>query len=136
MKLSHKPQGYSTVSPYLVVNGANDTIAFLIEVFGAVELRRIPNDEGKLIHAEVRIDDTVVMIADGGEGWSPMPSHVHVYVSDVDAIYQRAIAAGATSVQSPIQKEDDDKRGGVKDAGGTTWWIATQMEYFQKKMEK
>jgi PhnB protein len=128
MESSYKPQGYSTVSPYLIVSGADATIAFLIEVFNAVELRRIPNDQGKLIHAEVRIDDTVVMIADGGEGWSPMPAHVHVYVSDVDTIYKRAIAAGAMSVQEPIKKDDEDKRGGVKDAGGTTWWIATQVE--------
>jgi uncharacterized glyoxalase superfamily protein PhnB len=128
MESSYKPKGYSTVSPYLIVNGADATIAFLVKVFSAVELRRIPNEAGKLIHAEVRIDDTVVMIADGGDGWLPMPAHVHIYVSDVDAIYKRAIAAGAISVQEPIQKEDEDKRGGVKDPGGTTWWIATKVE--------
>ena len=128
MESSHKPKGYSTVSPYLIVNGADATISFLVEVFNAVELRRIPNEAGKLIHAEVRIDDTVVMIADGGDGWSPMPSHVHIYVRDVDATYKRAIAAGAISAQEPIKKEDEDKRGGVKDSGGTTWWIATKVE--------
>jgi PhnB protein len=128
MESFYKPEGYNSVSPYLVVKGADATIKFLVEVFSAIELRRIPNDEGKLIHAEVRIDDTVVMLADGGDGWSPMPSHVHIYVSDVDATYQRAIAAGAISVQEPIKKDDEDKRGGVKDAGGTTWWIATKVE--------
>jgi PhnB protein len=128
MESSYKPEGYNSVSPYLVVNGAAATIAFLVEVFGAVKLRQIPNDEGKLIHAEVRIDDTVVMIADGEDGWAAMPSHVHIYVSDVDATYLRAIAAGTVSVQIPIKKEDEDKRGGVKDAGGTTWWIATKVE--------
>jgi PhnB protein len=128
MESSYKPEGYNSVSPYLVVNGAAATIAFLVEVFGAVKLRQIPNDEGKLIHAEVRIDDTVVMIADGEDGWEAMPAHVHIYVSDVDATYLNAIAAGAISVQTPIKKEDEDKRGGVKDAGGTTWWIATKVE--------
>lgn len=128
MESSYKPEGYNSVSPYLVVNGADTTIAFLVEVFNAVELRRIPNNAGKLTHAEVRIDDTVVMLADGGDGWSSLPSHVHIYVSDVDATYKRAIAAGAVSVQEPIKKEDEDKRGGVKDAGGTTWWIATKVE--------
>ena len=68
------------------------------------------------------------MIADGGDGWPSMPSHVHIYASDVDATYQRAIAAGAISVQEPIEKDDEDKRGGVKDVGGTTWWIATKVE--------
>jgi len=67
MGTSYKPNGYSTLSPYLVVEGASSTIEFLKRVFGAVELRRFPDAEGKLMHAEVRIDDTVVMIADGGE---------------------------------------------------------------------
>ncbi len=128
MRSSHKPLGYTTVSPYLVVDGASQTIDFLIRVFGAVELRRFPDSTGKLMHAEVRIDDTVVMLADGGEGWPPVQSHVHIYVSEVDAVYRRALEAGATPVQEPVKKDDDDKRGGVRDAGGTTWWIATKVE--------
>jgi PhnB protein len=128
MTTSYKPTDYSTVSPYLIVAGASATIDFLKQVFGATELRRFPDPSGKLMHAEVRIGDTVVMIADGAEGWPPVPSYVHVYVSDVDAIYKRALAAGATSVQEPVKKDDEDKRGGVKDAGGTTWWIATRVE--------
>ena len=125
---SYKPEGYTTVSPYLIVDGANATIEFLRNVFGAIELRRFPDPTGKVMHAEVRIDDTVVMIADGTSGWPPVPSHVHVYVADVDATYRRALEAGAISVQEPVKKEDADKRGGVKDAGGTTWWIATKVE--------
>ncbi len=125
---SHKPEGYTSVSPYLIVDGASATIEFLRNVFGAVEIRRFPAPNGKIMHAEVRIDDTVVMIADGADGWPPVPSHVHVYVADVDATYSRALEAGATSVQAPVKKEDADKRGGVKDAGGTTWWIATKVE--------
>ncbi|MCB0234128.1 MAG: VOC family protein [Anaerolineae bacterium] len=128
MSSSHKPANYSTVSPYLIVDGASGTIDFLKSVFGAVELRRFPNAAGKVLHAEVRIDDTVVMVADGADGWPPVPSYVHVYVSDVDATYKRALEAGATSVQEPVKKEDEDKRGGVQDAGGTTWWIATKLE--------
>lgn len=127
MTTSYKPTDYSTVSPYLIVAGASATIDFLKQVFGATELRRFPDPSGKLMHAEVRIGDTVVMVADGAEGWPPVPSYVHVYVSDVDAIYKRALAAGATSVQEPVKKDDEDKRGGVKDAGGTTWWIATRV---------
>ena len=123
----YKPDRYSSVSPYLIVGGASGTIAFLQRVFGAVELRRYPDASGRLMHAEVRIDDTVVMLADSTESWPPVPSYVHVYVSDVDAIYKRALDAGATSVQAPVKKDDDDKRGGVKDAGGTTWWIATKV---------
>ena len=124
----YKPSGHSTVSPYLIVDGAERTIAFLVEVFGGVELQRFPDSAGKLMHAEVRVDDTVVMLGDGAPSWPPMPAHVHIYVADVDATYQRALAAGATSVQAPVKKDDADRRGGVKDAGGTTWWIATRVE--------
>jgi uncharacterized glyoxalase superfamily protein PhnB len=81
------------------------------------------------MHAEVRIDDTVVMLADPpAPDRTPVPAHVHVYVEDVDATYRRALEAGAASVQEPVQKRDEDKRGGVKDSGGTTWWIATKVE--------
>ena len=127
MKGSFKPKGYNSVSPYLVVREANATIEFLIWVFDAVELRRFPGPGESVRHAEVRIDDTVVMLADGIEGWPPVPAHVHIYVANVDATYQRALKAGAVSVQEPVKKDDEDKRGGVKDAGGTTWWIATKV---------
>jgi PhnB protein len=122
-----KPDGYSTASPYLIVDGAAGTIAFLQRVFGATELRRYPDPGGRLMHAEVRIDDTVIMLADCTAQWPALPASVHIYVQDVDATYRRALDAGATSVQEPVKKDDDDKRGGVKDAGGTTWWIATMV---------
>jgi PhnB protein len=128
MSKNYKPGDSSTVSPYLIVDGANKTIEFLKEVFGAVEVRRFPDAEGKLRHAEVRIDDSVIMVADGAPGWPPIHAYVHIYVSDVDATYRCALDAGAVSVQEPVKKEDEDKRGGVKDAGGTTWWIATKVE--------
>ena len=125
----HKPANYSTVSPYLIVNGADATIQFLKRVFDATELRRFPNESGKLMHAEVRIDDTVIMLADGAPpDWPPVASFVHIYVTDVDATYRKALDAGAVSVQEPVKKQDEDRRGGVKDAGGTTWWIATKVE--------
>jgi uncharacterized glyoxalase superfamily protein PhnB len=128
VEASYKPQGYNAVSPYLIVDGANGTIEFLKQVFAAVELRRFPDESGRVTHAEVRLDDTVIMIADRAEGWPAVAAHVHVYVPNVDATYQRAIAAGATSIQEPVQKDDPDRRGGVRDVGGTTWWIATQVE--------
>jgi uncharacterized glyoxalase superfamily protein PhnB len=129
MNSHYKPANYSTVSPYLIVNGADATIDFLKLVFGAIELRRFPDESGKLMHAEVRIDDTVIMLADPAPpDWPPISSYVHIYVQDVDATYRKAMEAGAVSVQEPVKKQDEDKRGGVKDAGGTTWWIATKVE--------
>lgn len=128
MSKNYKPGDSSTVSPYLIVDGANKTIEFLKDVFDAVEVCRFPDAEGKLRHAEVRIDDSVIMVADGAPGWPPIQAYIHIYVPDVDATYRRALDAGAVSVQEPVKKEDEDKRGGVKDAGGTTWWIATKVE--------
>lgn len=110
MSSTHKPAGYPTVSPYLIVDGAVRTIEFLRLVFDAVEISRFPAEEGRLMHAEVRLDDGVVMLADGGEDWPPLPGHVHVYVADVDATFRRAVAAGATAVQEPVEKEDADER--------------------------
>jgi len=128
MSSSYKPAGYTSVAPYLIVDGASRTIDFLVRALDAVEVRRFADPKGRIVHAEVRIDDTIVMLGDcQPPAWPPVPSYVHVYVRDVDAAYRRALEAGATSVQEPVKKDDDDKRGGVRDAGGTTWWIATKV---------
>jgi PhnB protein len=101
---------------------------FLQAVFAGKVLRAFPDAQGRLMHAEVRVDDTVIMVADAAPEWPPVPAYVHIYVQDVDDTYARAIAHGAASVQVPVKKDDEDKRGGVKDTGGTTWWIATRVE--------
>lgn len=129
MNSNYKPTGYSTVSPYLIVDGADATIDFLKRVFGALELRRFPDQSGRLMHAEVSIEDTVIMLADPAPPeWPAMPACVHIYVRDVDATYRKALDSGAVSVQAPVKKHDEDKRGGVTDPGGVTWWIATKVE--------
>lgn len=123
-----KPNGYNSVSPYLVVSDAQRMIRFLEEALGGELLRSYPAPDGqRLMHAEVRLDDTVIMLADAAPEWPALPAHVHVYVPDVDAAHARSIDAGATSVQAPIQKDDEDRRGGVRDPGGTTWWLATRV---------
>lgn len=122
--------GYTSLAPYLVVRNAAGLIGFLKEVFGAEELRRMSApDSDRLMHAELRMDDTVLMLGDCIEGsWPPVECHVHVYVPDVDATYRKALAAGATPVQEPVQKGDEDKRGGFKDDWGITWWVGTQVD--------
>jgi len=127
MDQSYKPQGYSSVTAYMMADGAQQVINFLIAAFDASEVRRYDNPDGSIMHAEVKIDDTVVMLADGGEGYPAFPIWLHVYVPDVDATYQRALDAGGVSVQEPVQKDDPDRRAGVKDPAGNTWWIATQV---------
>lgn len=125
---SFKPQSYNSASPYLIVTDAAATIQFLGAVFAAVEIRRFTDPASqRLMHAEVRLDDTIIMLGDYVEGvWPAVASHVHVYVPDVDATYAKALQHGATAVQAPVQKGDEDKRGGFKDAWGTTWWVATK----------
>jgi len=124
----YKPENYTCVSPYLVVSDARGTIDFLVRVFGAEELSRHtdPANDSRIMHAEVRIDDSIVMLADGNDSWPPLPCNVHVYVADVDAVYERALSVGAESIQEPMQKDDPDRRCGVRDVGGTAWWIATR----------
>lgn len=123
-----RPTGYNAVSVYIVTNGAQSVIDFLKATFDATELRRYDNPNGSIMHAEVRIDDTVVMIADGSQQWPAFPVWLHVYVPDVDATYKKGLAAGGVSAQQPSQKEGDpDRRGGVKDPGGNTWWVSTQV---------
>jgi uncharacterized glyoxalase superfamily protein PhnB len=126
--MSFKPAGYTSVAPYLIIADARATVRFLQATFDAELVQAIEGPDGRLRHAEVRIDDTIVMLADSAPGWPPVPSHVHIYVPDVDATFARALAAGGTEVQAPEQKDDPDRRGGVSDAGGTTWGVATRME--------
>lgn len=127
MMADWKPEGYSTVSPYLIVPGARKLIDFLEEAFGGIRLRCYEEPDGSILHAEVRIDDTVVMLGDAGPDWPATTSHLHVYVADVDDAFARAVAAGGVPVQEPTRRDGDpDRRGGVMGPAGNTWWIATQ----------
>jgi uncharacterized glyoxalase superfamily protein PhnB len=127
MNRPYKPEGYPSVSAYVMVDGAQRVIDFLKKTFDATELRRYDSPDGTIMHAEMRIDDTVVMLSDGGGQFPAFPIWLHVYVPDVDETYRRALEAGGVSVQEPVQKGDPDRRGGVKDPSGNTWWISTQM---------
>jgi PhnB protein len=128
MNISYKPQGYASVSVYIMANGAQRVIDFLKQTFDAQQTRRTDLPDGTIMHAEVQIDDTVVMIADGSNEFPGFPVWLHVYVPDVDVTYQRALKAGGVSVQEPSQRDGEpDRRGGVKDPAGNTWWIATQV---------
>lgn len=125
--MSWKPANYPSMSPYLVCTNGSELIRFLEKVFGGVLLRRFDRPDGSLMHAEVRIDDGVVMMGESAEAFPSTPAHIHLYVPDVQSTFKRAIAEGAEVVQEPMRKHDgDDLRGGIKDASGTTWWIASQ----------
>jgi len=123
-----KPDGYPQMSPYLMVKGGQAVTRFLETAFDAVELRRFDNPDGTIMHLELRIGDSVLMLSEGGGAYPPFPAWIHLYVPDVRSSYRRAVAAGGESVQEPVQKPGDpDLRGGVRDPSGNIWWISTQV---------
>lgn len=128
MAVNAKPEGYHSLTPYLVVEGAARLIAFLEEVFDAEETERFAAPGDLIAHAELRISDSIVMLGDAHGPHAPMPAMLYVYVDDVDATYQRALAAGATQVQPPADQFYGDRSGGVRDPCGNLWWIATHVE--------
>ncbi|WP_430787539.1 VOC family protein [Virgibacillus flavescens] len=126
--MNWKPEGYNSVSPYLIAKDARAVITFLQKAFDGKELRCYERPDGTIMHAEVKLDDTVVMIGGSSEAGSAAPSHVHMYVQDAMKTYQRALEAGGESVQEPVKKEGEpDQRGGVLDPSGNIWWMSTQV---------
>ena len=129
MAVNPIPDGYRTVTPYLVVRGAAKTIEFAKKAFGA-ELIGEPmkRPDGTVMHAQIRIGDSLVMISDATAQQPPMPSMLYIYVPNVDAVYQRAVAAGGASLMEPMDMFYGDRSGGVKDPAGTQWFIGTHKE--------
>jgi PhnB protein len=122
------PEGYHSVTPYLTVDGAAKLIEFMERAFGAEERGRMPGPKGTIGHAEVTIGDSAVMVGDAGDQWPVRTGNLHLYVSDCDDTYQRALAAGATSVREPTTEFYGDRMAGVDDPFGNRWWIATRVE--------
>jgi uncharacterized glyoxalase superfamily protein PhnB len=121
------------VSPYLIVKGAAKQIDFLKQVFGAEQIARHEDPEGKIMHAELKIGDSIVELADSSEKWGVLNSALHVYVPDVDAAYKRALDGGATSAYPVMDMFYGERSGGVKDPFGNTWYIATFKEELTKE---
>jgi len=121
------PEGYHSVTPSLSVQGAAKLIDFLKEGFGAQEAFRMPAPNGEIMHAEVKIGDSIVMLNDL-MGQSPTTSSLFLYVTDVDQVYQRALKAGGTSLSAPANMFWGDRMAQVKDSFGNQWSIATHVE--------
>ncbi len=120
------PQGYQSLMPYLIVNGASDFIGFLKTAFGAQERMRVPMPDGTIMHAEVTIEDSVIELADGNETYTTRPGILHLYVPDVDATYRKALEAGATSTYAVVDQDYGDREASLKDPFGNTWYVATR----------
>ncbi len=128
MPVKPVPDGYHSVTPYLTVRGVAKLIDFLKRSFGAAEKERMAQPDGRIMHAEVRIGDSVVMMGEPADESSLMPGAIHVYVEDVDTTYRRALQAGATSLRAPEDQFYGDRSAGVRDPSGSVWWIATHKE--------
>lgn len=123
-----KPKGYNSVSPYFIVNGAQKLIDLVKIIFNAKELRRYDMEDGSIMHAEVQIDDSVIMLGDASDKFPPVPLVMHVYVSNVDEVFKKAIDAGCEPIEQPKERDGDpDRRGTFKDFGGNMWSVGTQL---------
>jgi PhnB protein len=125
MKALPLPPGAHSVNPYLIVTDPDGVADFLVRVFGAKAGQRSVF-EGVTMRAEVTIGDSLVMIGNGRG--TAVPAMLYIYVDDCDAAYARAVAAGAESLMTPADMFYGDRHGGVKDAFGNSWWIATHIE--------
>lgn len=122
--MAYKPNGYTDLSPYLIVSDAEAVLRFCEEVLDGERLRVFPRDGGGIMHAECRIGDSVVMM---GEADGP-DAMLHVYLPDPDAAHARALAFGATEIEPMNDKGDGDRRGGVRSPDGTSWYLARQVD--------
>ncbi|MDL5052968.1 VOC family protein [Oscillatoria laete-virens NRMC-F 0139] len=127
-KINHIPQGYHTVTPYLTVSDADKLITFLKEVFNAIPGERHERPDGKIMHAEVRIGDSMVMISDACAEMGATASHLYFYIENADAVFAKAIAAGCTEIMPVSNQFWGDRMGGVKDPWGNLLWISTHVE--------
>ena len=122
------PEGYHTVTPFVIATSAAAFLDFMAEAFDAKEIARVVGDDGAIGHAETRIGDSVVMTFDAKEGWPQTPAFLRLYVADCTATYEQALAAGAASVTRPTDMPWGDRVARVRDPLGNLWWLMTRME--------
>jgi PhnB protein len=118
------PEGYQQVMTYLIVQGAENFIRFAEKIFGAKEIRKVMRDENTIMHAEIIIGDTTIMIADSTEAFKPSPAGFFIYVKNADHTYAKAIGEGAKKVME-VDDQTYGRSGGIEDPFGNTWWITS-----------
>jgi uncharacterized glyoxalase superfamily protein PhnB len=128
MSVQPVPQGYATVTPWIVSRDTVGLIEFLKAAFDAEELACLTGPDGMVQHAEVRIGDSVVMMFDARPEWPATPGFLRLYVPDADAVHRQAVAAGGTSVTEVTHLAFGDRVGRVRDPLGNLYWIQTRVE--------
>ena len=121
-------EGFHAVTPYIFAEGASRLIDFVVAAFGAQVTSREDRPDGTIMHAELRIDNSMVMVGESSDEFGPMPCSIYLYVTDCDAVYQRALENGGVSVFDIMDLPSGERYGGVKDPCGNIWWIATHVE--------
>jgi uncharacterized glyoxalase superfamily protein PhnB len=122
------PEGYETVTPYLIVEDAAGLITFLQQAFDAEAVERHDDPNGRVVHAVVQIGSSKIMMGQATDEWPALTAMLHLYVEDVDATYRQAMKAGARSIREPEDMFYGDRSGGVADPAANQWWIATHVE--------
>jgi PhnB protein len=123
------PEGFHSLTPYLVADGAEKVIRFIKDAFGAqTVVEPMTRPDGKIMHAELKVGDSIVMISDSSERAKATSSTLYVYVPNIDAVFQKAVKAGGVSEMEPANQFYGDRSGSVKDPAGNRWYIATHVE--------
>src|SRR5216683_6711707 len=121
------PEGFHTITPYLIIDGARRMMEFISKAFEGKEIFRKERPDGSVMHAEMKIGDSLIMLGEGSR-FGPMPASLYLYVGDCDTVYRRALNAGGVSVFEIMTMPSGERYGGVKDPCGNIWWIATHVE--------
>ncbi|MBN8571725.1 MAG: VOC family protein [Ignavibacteria bacterium] len=127
MAVNPIPKGYHTITPFLVVKDARRLIDFMQKAFDA-EVMHVSENDGVVMHGEVKIGNSILMVAEENVNAPASPTGLYLYVTDTDTMYKKAIAAGGVSIMEPADQFYGDRNAGVKDFAGNSWWIATHIE--------
>lgn len=117
--------GLTSITPYIIVRPAAQFMEFVKAAFGGTERMRMPAPDGSIMHADLAVGNGAIEVSDGNEQYPTAPQAIHLYVDDADATYAKALEAGATSLYAPVDQDYGDREGGVKDAFGNVWYIAS-----------
>ncbi len=122
------PGGFHTITPYLMVKDASGFTDFLKKAFDAKQVSRSDTKDGSIMHAEVKIGDSIIMLSEASDKSPASNTYLYLYVPDTDSVYKQALEAGAASEMEPADQFYGDRNAGVKDPFGITWWIGTHIE--------
>ena len=128
MSVKPIPDGFHAVTPYLFTQGAARLIEFIEAAFSGELTARETRPDGAIMHATMRVGDSMLMLADPTPEFGPMLSSIYLYVTDCDTVYQRALSSGGISVFPMMTLPSGQRYGGIKDPCGNIWWVATQVE--------